>query len=1283
MKNLYILFFSILFTYAIAGEPGTTSIITQDLQNHIDQKDNSELIRVNIRFVEQANLLARYSQFQKMPENVRRETAVSELKEFSLASQSDLMSFLNTQSSADFKLVHSFWISNMITCYASESLINKLGLRTDIDRIDIDEKRQLLSEQAKPIPFEPSDKSTDEITYNVTKVNADDVWALGYTGEGVIVAVLDVGVNYNHSDLTNHMWESADYPNHGYDFHNNDNDPMDGHGHGTHCAGTVAGDGSAGSQTGMAPDALIMACKVLGDDGSGEESSVWAAVEFSVEQGANVLSLSLGWQHSWNPDRPTWRATFDNALAAGVVASIAAGNEGGSTSNPDDVRTPGDCPPPWLNPDQTLIGGISAVVCVGATDASDNIAYFSSRGPSDWEAVDPFNDYPFNPEMGLIRPDVSAPGVDIKSCSHTNNNGYTLMSGTSMATPGVAGVMALLLSKNMGLTPEDVCMTLETTALDLGDSGKDNVFGAGRVDALAAIDNTSEAGPSYESHVFNDPNGNGEIEAGEAILMSLTMYNGSDLDYSNVDVTVTCESPFITMTDSEENFGNFPIGESIEAVDGFAFDVSDDLPGLENIRFDISATDGTEIWASHFMTMSFGPMLMIGNMQVDDASGNGNGRLDPGETADILVAIHNDGQVEAENVLINLSNSGSYLTFENVDYNIDVLASEGEAMAVFTVTVADDAPEGASEMITIDLTSGVYNDSKEFALVIGLIVEDWETGGFGQFGWSFNGGDWTISENDPYEGNYCSESGGISDNQQTSLILDYEVGANGTISFYRKVSSESGYDYLRFFIDDQEQGSWSGEEAWGMAEFDVTAGDHTFKWQYSKDGSVSNGSDAAWVDYLIFPAMALPSIELEAEANICEDEAYLSAAIAENYESLAWTSLGDGSFDNTEIAEATYTPGPNDISNGNVMLTLTAYGNNGDMSSSVDLIIFSNTLEAPLAPSGATTLCIHPENQTYFSSIGIGEELSWLIDPVEAGTLEAAADTVVVTWAEDFVGQAQISLMVSSLCAESEYSEPLMVNVNPLPTITIDSDVVGCLGQDVEIAASLTGATPWLIDVEGSDALVAEEEVFMFNWLVNQDSTLVINMLSDANGCIDETVVQVAVTAFEAPTVDLGEDISACMNHVINLDAGNEGASYLWSNGEVTQVIAVDTVGIDENFEKIVSVSVSNDYCSTEDAILFSYEDCSGIGEITSIENLNVYPNPNHGKFDISFNSVAIQDVEIKILNMLGAVVYQENLKLEQGEKIHTIDVSDLSAQTYLLIMKTSNGQMVQRLIIE
>jgi len=130
------------------------------------------------------------------------------------------------------------------------------------------------------------------------------------------------------------------------------------------------------------------------------------------------------------------------------------------------------------------------VITAGATDGSDNRADFSSIGPVTWENVSPWYDYPHNPQMGLMDPDVCAPGVSITSLQHSSNTGYvggSDWSGTSMSCPHVAGLLALMLSKNTNLTPAQMDSIVETTALELGSSGKDNYYGAGRIRALEAV----------------------------------------------------------------------------------------------------------------------------------------------------------------------------------------------------------------------------------------------------------------------------------------------------------------------------------------------------------------------------------------------------------------------------------------------------------------------------------------------------------------------------------------------------------------------------------------------------------------------------------------------------------------------------------------------------------------------------------------------------------------------------------------------------------------------------
>ena len=493
MKTTYMIVIFLIIGSLLYSSELTGNITTQLLEK-MSTTTEEEFIRVNISFTDNYDSQKMILETLNMTKQNKREHVTSKLKEFSVRSQADLISQLNElASTSQVRKIKSIWIVNVVNCEMTKNAIELLSEREDISSIDYDEERNILltpTYEKESGEYLHEMRNGREITWNVLKVNADDVWTQGYYGSGVIVAVLDTGVNYNHTDLNDHLWSHPDYPNHGYDFVNSDDNPMDDHGHGTHCAGTVAGDGTSGSQTGMAPEASIMCVKLLNNEGGGYESVCWEAIEFAVDNGADVLSMSFGWQHSWGTNRTAWRNVMDYAYAADIFASVAAGNEGNQQSTypiPDNVRTPGDCPPPWLHPDQTLTGGLSSVVCIGATDINDNLAGFSGRGPVTWEDVTEFNDYAYNPEMGLIRPDISAPGDNIKSLAHYSNTGYESgWSGTSMATPCAAGVIALMLSKDYTLTPAQLDQIIEENA-GVAQNPKNNNFGSGRIDALASI----------------------------------------------------------------------------------------------------------------------------------------------------------------------------------------------------------------------------------------------------------------------------------------------------------------------------------------------------------------------------------------------------------------------------------------------------------------------------------------------------------------------------------------------------------------------------------------------------------------------------------------------------------------------------------------------------------------------------------------------------------------------------------------------------------------------------
>lgn len=438
--------------------------------------------------------LARKTQY--MTKAQRRDLVISERMAFCYASQQDVMDFLNGFK-GEVSGIEQYWGFNGFRCDASEEVIAQLEKRADIAYVYRDEKRKMV-----PDMVEVESVGTRDNAWHVDKVNAPAVWnyngATGYNGDGVIVAVIDSGVDYNHVDIAGSMWDGGEnFPHHGFDMCHNDDDPMDDYCHGTHVAGIIAGQGNAGTQTGIAPGAKIMAVKVLDETGYGSDSDLISGVHFAMNHGADIINLSLG-----DPEiGPSlmYRELFVSVQEAGIVASVAAGNVGDTQYTypvPQNVECPGNCPPPWLHPDQVnlISGGTTAVICVGATDSNDSHCGFSSVGPVTWD------DYPYQngnaSQPGLIRPDISAPGANVTSLNYQTGTGYVSYDGTSMATPCVSGVLALLLDANPELSPAELDSIIELTAANAGNTVKNNITGSGRVDALAAINALYYHGPT-------------------------------------------------------------------------------------------------------------------------------------------------------------------------------------------------------------------------------------------------------------------------------------------------------------------------------------------------------------------------------------------------------------------------------------------------------------------------------------------------------------------------------------------------------------------------------------------------------------------------------------------------------------------------------------------------------------------------------------------------------------------------------------------------------------------
>lgn len=235
------------------------------------------------------------------------------------------------------------------------------------------------------------------------------------------------------------------------------------------------------------------------------------------------------------------------------------------------------------------------------------------------------------------------------------------------------------------------------------------------------------------------------------------------------------------------------------------------------------------------------------------------GLVSGGETVAFKIALTNLGAGNATNVQATLSCTDTLVTVTTAGATYPTIAALGGTQFSLTDYVIDISPATPEEyLVTFDLditADGGYFDDLQFTIRVNASVEDFESGDFSGFAWGFGGNaPWITTTAQSYSGTYASRSGIITHNQTSAMEVTFNNLDADTISFWYKVSSESGWDYLRFYIDGVEKQKWSGNVDWAKASFPTDSGTHTFRWAYTKDGSQSVGSDAAWVDLIDWPS---------------------------------------------------------------------------------------------------------------------------------------------------------------------------------------------------------------------------------------------------------------------------------------------------------------------------------------------------------------------------------------------------------------------------------------------
>ncbi|MBL7070810.1 MAG: S8 family serine peptidase [Candidatus Omnitrophica bacterium] len=618
--------------------------------------------------------------------------------------------------------------------------------------------------------------------FGLRNIKAFEAWDLfddprNDPGNGIVVAVIDTGVDFSHPDISVNKWinpneiagNGIDDDENGYiddmngwNFVSDNAGPYDGHGHGTHCSGTIAAvtNNSIGV-AGIAPNAKIMALKGLSDSGSGYISWLTNCVLYAANNGAHVLSNSWGGSGS----STVLTDAVNYAHSQGCVIIAAAGNNRSDMSG-------------------FMPANIPNAIAVAAVDYVDDDAYFTNYG-------------------AMV--DVSAPGVRIQS---TTGGSYASWSGTSMACPHVSGLAALLLSRDPSLSNDDVRQKMKETADDViydVNPGMLGLLGTGRIDAYTAVLST---GPTTHSPVL-DPIGSKTVSEGEELrfTISATDEDGDALIYSVTDLPGGLEksgaADFFVQSDT--------VYQGTRALE----------TGNVGKNQSCSVTKSVDQAVSGNVSYYW---------KVDSAKNHG------------ILSFYIDGTEQSD-----ISGSAGW---QQRSFDI----SSGAHTLEWRYT-RDNADAGGQNAGWIDSINISYGSTDTYDFENGDLPGGFSTGGHGSF---------YVASGTAYGGNYALKGDpSIVNNEYEYVERAIQAIDGAEISFWWKVSSEYYYDFLEFYIDDARQSRISGQTSWQKKTFALSAGNHTLKWQYIKDYSVTYGEDTGWVDDIVINNGGEESVDFE------------------------------------------------------------------------------------------------------------------------------------------------------------------------------------------------------------------------------------------------------------------------------------------------------------------------------------------------------------------------------------------------------------------------------------
>jgi hypothetical protein len=512
-------------------------------------------------------------------------------------------------------------------------------------------------------------------------------------------------------------------------------------------------------------------------------------------------------------------------------------------------------------------------------------------------------------------------------------------------------------------------------------------------------------------------NGFDFLHNGEYACVGVKLHNYGNHAAENVTMSLSCTSPFVEITQATCQTQNIASNQTVILNSAFRFNIADDLPDMTEVVFNVHVNDGNGEKECSITQHIAAPALMIKpEITYENSSHQAVLQLEnPGHT-DLHIQIANQGHFDTNPVNVYLEILAPFITIDSPSRTFNSIEQESVQDVYFSIDAQNGANDEGWLKTRITLDDGIRQTTIDTLLPFGGFNETFDPDHFSAQNWQFSGNaSWTLTEDEAHSGNYSIKSGEISHGQSSSISITKTTQAT-EISFFKKHSSEFKYDKLHFYIDGEDMGEWSGSRPWNEERYPLTQGTHTFKWSYTKDNSVTLPPDCAWIDDVSI-APAYTAIASSGEfLTACRNESvHLECSYAYHYQTLEWSTLGDGHFDHPHSLHPEYFPGVQEMNNGSTTLQLNVDG----VFYSLQLVL---TDEISLGDAIAGDDFIDPE-ETVFSHYSVeaqdGITYFWQLEPEEAGHLFAHGHEADVVWSFDpSITEATLTVTADASCSQ-------------------------------------------------------------------------------------------------------------------------------------------------------------------------------------------------------------------------------------------------------------------------